>query len=41
MENTGTNYLSGVGKLFRYYKTLGDKAIAQVTEQGRRIRNHE
>lgn len=33
MENTGNNYLSSVRALFRYYKSLGDKTIAQVTEE--------
>ena len=33
MESTGTNYLSGVGQLFRYYKSLGDKAIAQMNDE--------
>jgi len=34
MQNVGTNYLEGVKKLFRYYKSVGDKAMAQVTERG-------
>jgi len=33
MESAGTNYLSSVKQLFRYYKQLGDKAIGQVTEE--------
>lgn len=33
MESTGNNYLSSIRKLFRYYKSLGDKAIAQVNEE--------
>jgi hypothetical protein len=33
MENTGSNYLSSVKKLFRYYKSLGDKAIEQINEE--------
>ena len=32
MESTGGNYLQGIRKLFRYYQSLGDKAIAQVDE---------
>ena len=31
MDSTGSNYLASVLKLFAYYKSLGDKAIAQVT----------
>src|ERR1700760_4359461 len=34
MESTGNNYLSSVRKLFRYYKSLGDKSMAQVNEEG-------
>jgi len=34
MQNVGTNYLEGVKKLFRYYKSVGDKAMAQVDERG-------
>ena len=33
MENIGTNYLEGVKKLFRYYKSVGDKALVQVNER--------
>jgi len=33
MENTGNNYLANIRKLFHYYKSLGDKAIAQVNEE--------
>ncbi|WP_448699849.1 DUF1572 family protein [Mucilaginibacter sp. AW1-3] len=33
MENIGGNYLDTVKKLFRYYKSVGDKAIAQVSER--------
>ena len=33
MESTGNNYLSNVKKLFRYYKSLGDRAIEQVSEE--------
>jgi len=32
METIGTNYLASVKKLFQYYKSVGDKAIAQVSE---------
>lgn len=34
MENQDDNYLDSVRKLFRYYKTLGDKAMAQVSDEG-------
>jgi hypothetical protein len=30
MENTGENYLLSTKKLFAYYKSLADKAIAQI-----------
>jgi hypothetical protein len=33
MESAGNNYLSSVGKLFRYYKSLGDEAIGQINEE--------
>jgi len=33
MENAGSNYLSSVRKQFRYYKSLGDKAIDQVPDE--------
>lgn len=33
MENTGENYLSSVKKLFGYYKSLTDKAIAQISDE--------
>lgn len=31
-QNSNANYLESVRKLFTYYKSLGDKAIAQLTE---------
>ncbi|GAB4414688.1 MAG: DUF1572 domain-containing protein [Bacteroidia bacterium] len=31
MDTVSTNYLDSVRKLFRYYKSLGDKALARVT----------
>ncbi|OCX51371.1 hypothetical protein BEL04_15175 [Mucilaginibacter sp. PPCGB 2223] len=34
MEDISTNYLDTVRKLFRYYKSVGDKAMAQVDERG-------
>ncbi len=34
MENISNNYLDNIKKLFRYYKSVGDKAIAQVDERG-------
>ncbi|MGZ3753346.1 MAG: DUF1572 family protein [Mucilaginibacter sp.] len=33
MESTGNNYLSATLKLFRYYKSLADGAIAQVNDE--------
>src|ERR1700759_3908862 len=33
METIGTNYLAGIKKLFQYYKSVGDKAIAQASEE--------
>jgi hypothetical protein len=33
MESTGYNYLSSIKKQFRYYQTVGDRAIAQVSEE--------
>jgi uncharacterized damage-inducible protein DinB len=33
MENTGDNYLASTRKLFRHYKALADKAIAQINEE--------
>jgi hypothetical protein len=33
MEDIGTNYLEGIKKLFRYYKSVGDKTMAQVDER--------
>lgn len=33
MENTGKNYLASVKKLFSYYKSLADSAIAQVSDE--------
>jgi len=33
MESIGTNYLDSIKKLFRYYKSVGDRAIAQVDER--------
>jgi len=33
MENSGANYLDSVKKLFRYYKSVGDRAVAQVDER--------
>jgi hypothetical protein len=32
METNHNNYLSSAGKVFRYYKTLGEKALEQVNE---------
>lgn len=32
MEDNYNNYLSNAGKLFRYYKSLGEKAIEQLNE---------
>jgi hypothetical protein len=32
MENSSTNYLDNIKKLFQYYKSVGDRAIAQVDE---------
>jgi hypothetical protein len=34
MESINTNYLVGVKKLFRYYKTVGDAAIERTSEEG-------
>lgn len=33
METASDNYLSSIKKQFRYYKSVGDRAIAQVTEE--------
>jgi hypothetical protein len=33
MESAGNNYLSSTRKLFRYYKSLGDKAIERVNQE--------
>jgi hypothetical protein len=33
MESTGNNYLSSIKKQFRYYQSLGDRAIEQVNEE--------
>ncbi len=33
MENTGENYLASVRKLFLYYKSLTDRAIAQLNDE--------
>ncbi|MCR8558408.1 DUF1572 domain-containing protein [Mucilaginibacter sp. BJC16-A38] len=33
MENAGNNYLSSIKKQFRYYQSVGDRAIAQVSEE--------
>ena len=33
MESTGYNYLSSVKKQFRYYQSVGDRALTQVTEE--------
>lgn len=33
MESTGNNYLSSIKKQFRYYQSVGDRAIAQVSEE--------
>jgi hypothetical protein len=33
MESTGNNYLSSVKNLFRYYKTLGDRALEKLNEE--------
>ncbi|MDP9078227.1 MAG: DUF1572 domain-containing protein [Bacteroidota bacterium] len=32
MESPGNNYLSSIKKQFRYYQSVGDRAIAHVTE---------
>ena len=32
-ENINTNYLESIHKLFRYYKSLGEKAMAQINEE--------
>jgi hypothetical protein len=33
MESAGNNYLSNTGKLFRYYKSLGDTAIERLNDE--------
>jgi hypothetical protein len=33
MESTGNNYLSSIKKQFRYYQSVGYKAIEQVSEE--------
>ncbi len=33
METTGNNYLISARKMFSYYKSLGDKAIAQLDDE--------
>jgi uncharacterized damage-inducible protein DinB len=33
MESNGNNYLSSVKNLFRYYKTLGDRALEKLNEE--------
>jgi hypothetical protein len=32
-QNIPTNYLNSIKKLFGYYKSLGDKAMGQLTEK--------
>lgn len=34
MQTLGQNFLESTLRLFRYYKTLGEKAMAQVPDQG-------
>src|SRR6195952_813295 len=33
MESAGNNYLLSTRKLFRYYKSLGDKAIERIGDE--------
>lgn len=33
MEKQQTNYLDGTRRLFRYYKSLGDKSLAQIRDE--------
>ena len=41
METAAENYLSSIKKQFRYYKSVGDRAIEQVNEEQMHWRYNE